>query len=104
MSSTAEKLRHARELILESEHWEKYVSYRDDHGAPTTEEADARSYCAMGACIASVKEIKDIYEMEAALVDVLPDGYESVTSYNDDEHTGHEDIVALFDRAIAQVD
>jgi hypothetical protein len=103
MTEVVEKLQEARALIERG--WCKFASAKTAHGNhvdPTSEYAV--SWCAYGA-ITRVEP--DSNEAFVALLMRLElpaewDDENAIGDYNDDVRTTKEDILALFDRAIAK--
>lgn len=86
----------AKALIADPACWFK-GAYKSMNGA---------AICASQAIIAVLGD-KDGYTSSAlwnALSDARPEGFASVSGYNDDPKTTHGDIMALFDRAINAAD
>lgn len=112
MSAKLDTLRKARELISEPMHWTKgqaiVTIFRREVPHYSTE---AFAYCAIGALEVAYYHLNgkgktgDFGEARAALRDQLPEGSEgSIAVFNDHKDTKHADILALFDRAIAQAE
>lgn len=91
----------ARELIAEPEHWTKGASARGKSGAKVDPDGRAAvSFCATGACYRATR--RDWRHAPAA-IDALQDAvnYSGIVYYNDEPTTTHTDILAVFDKAIA---
>lgn len=100
----SEALEKARALIAQG--WTKGSFARDASGiARNARSHSAVSFCAIGALIHAVtpSDYFQSLECEDLLDQALPDGYEEgIICYNDAEGRTQEDILALYDRAIAR--
>lgn len=95
MTTVKENLVAAKALIAEPGDWGK-DEYQPRPGC----------YCALGAlgAVLGMDPDDDMGPPEKALALALPtpsNNVSRVVDFNDDEHTTHADIMALFDRAIA---
>lgn len=98
MTTPRDILVKARELIADPAHWTKGEFGRDAHGngiVPWLEGRKPVCYCSLGA-ILTVGDSGD----EAARV-LEKHMRDSITRFNDDPKTTHADVLAAFDRAIA---
>ena len=90
----------ATELIGRKERWIKHYAFRPSHGEPNG------SYCAVGAVFKAKKEHtvmelltdSDCCEVINALCSAAPNG--SIVIYNDSPSTSHNDIKAVFCKAV----
>lgn len=100
--NTLEVLRKARELISDPARWTQGEIARDTDGV--TVHADHRlavCWCAIGAVKHAAQHmgVHDVYKVFDALDQTAPGGL--VVQFNDDPATTHDDVLAMFDRAIA---
>lgn len=98
--STVEILKAARARIAQPETWCKEWFARDERGQNRDyNDPEAVKWCAVG----SIRKEDTPYNgpVYGALLAQLPEGYKSVSDYNDDFGVTHADILALYDRAIA---
>jgi hypothetical protein len=87
-------LRRARDLITPARHWCK-GDYRRVVG-------DTRQWCAVGAVQHASDRGCFVVAATFALGNALPPHEDSVENFNDFSGTTHADVLALFDRAIAE--
>lgn len=99
MSTPAETLRQARDLIADPAHWTQRTSARDAAATPVpVASPDAKSFCTLGAVDrAAGFDPHDFYTATAFFYQVIGSG-ESIAQFNDG-HT-HAEVIALFDAAI----
>lgn len=98
MNLATKVLENAKGLIPDEGHWCR------GHYSRMTE--DGFSYCAVGAVLTAARGIMDdavVQEASNYLEFALPQGWaeSSVAMYNDNRATTYNDIMALYDRAIA---
>lgn len=98
-------LREARALIATPDKWTQCGGYvADSNGVPSAlGDTEACKFCVLGALFS----VDGHRSGGAALVMAMPPGRRShwdVVRFNDSPFTKHEDILALYDRAIAMVD
>ena len=96
--TTLEILKAARAKIESPERWTRGCLARDEFGDEVPPNLSvARKWCLVGACddIRALEILEDVLEEE---------GEEPPAAFNDDPRTTHDDILALFDRAIASED
>lgn len=98
-------LREARRLLVEKG-WTRNEFARDAEGCPSSYRGpDAVCFCARGAILRAgdVPDCEDYAPGERFLERALPNGpyYGSIVSFNDSPFTTKEDVLALYDRAIA---
>lgn len=98
---TAAILRAARERIARPEAWTRGAYWRDVNGQDCAQ-PDAVCFCALGAIRASggIDDASPPAKALKAVVRAL--GYSYVHDWNDDTPTTHADVLAAFDRAIAE--
>lgn len=106
MGKRAVVLRNARELISDPTRWTKGAFARDREGtAVPVSLQSAQSFCAMGACMKALRERGQERFMPGLLLDkaaILLSGGQSLTyNYNDHETRTHDEVLWLFDLAIA---
>jgi hypothetical protein len=84
----------ARELLSDENHWIK--------GTVTD---GGKRFCAVGAVqyVGRYMNYEVSMLLEHLLRDAMPKGYPAshIPTFNDDPHTTHADVLAMFDRAIA---
>lgn len=100
--NTVEILRAARALIENPANWTKEHLARDlDDSSVLPSSGDAVCWCAAGAVMrAASDDAGPAYTLARdELIHALPEGHTSLVNFNDD--SGHADVLALFDRAIA---
>lgn len=102
MTTTVEILRNARSLIDSPEKW-----HQGDYGEFGASGEEYCKFCAFGALDASCSRL-DAEQMvysaaDRALMAALPIAFQdlSYVTFNDHPDTTHQDIMDLFDRAIA---
>lgn len=100
-------LKEARETISKPENWVQGSFACDDEGALVDPRSKkARCFCAMGALqkhtLSQYPQLEIAFAAARRLIKALPDGWHFVTEYNDATTTTHEEVLALFDRAIDQ--
>ena len=94
----AELLRKARDLISDPTGWTKGRFKRQDCYHPPR-------YCAVGALMeASAEDVNRTTPACERLERIVAKEGWSITAYNDDEDTTHQDILDLFDCAIKQAE
>lgn len=97
----------ARARISDRSEWCKGAEARNAQGASVDPRSPAAvRWCATGA-LAREGEYDPAFPAAVAAIawaiaDFLPAGRVFVSAYNDDDRTTHEDILALYDRAIAR--
>lgn len=105
----SELLKQAKALIADPKNWIQSGSYaakRDGHSVPTDHD-EACCFCAMGAemhaCHVNKCEDKSAIALDLYMYRACQDlyGTRNVVNINDDRHTKHLQIMALYDRAIA---
>lgn len=106
--TTLETLKAARELISDPDRWTTKASARDAEGRHVHAcDPDAVSWCALGAIVRSVGTRDDLHDNDYAsnaairLSNALTRDDSRVATVNDEQ--GHAAILALFDKAIANV-
>ena len=103
MRSLVEILTAARKRIEDPKHWTKGAFARDAEGNPTakTRSSDAVCWCSHGAVLFINEAAGEVSRATGLLNDkVILRGYANVAHFNDDPHTTHADVLALFDAAI----
>lgn len=121
MKTAKEILIEARAKIQNPENWTKGVYARAKSGKETLPNSkDAVSYCSIGAifsvlnfsssvdsCYISYQQQKEYYVAFASLTDCMSEISGSrvltLSLFNDDPNTTHEEILDLFDRSIARL-
>lgn len=102
---TVQILKDARALIADEKNWTRNAFARDSKGNEVTpDKEDATCFCAIGA-LSRVVQQPPYYDLpgERLLGDeAWISGEIGVAEFND-AHT-HEDVLALFDRAIARAE
>lgn len=101
--SLSDQLKAAKALIDTPEKWTKGAFARDRDGDDVyeTDGDTAVCWCAVGAinkafgCHAGLTVVQALYA-------ALPADFQLVASFNDHPDTTHADVMALFDRAIAE--
>jgi hypothetical protein len=107
MSKKLEILKAARELIAKPGGWTRKASARYKNGHQTLPSSPAAArFCATGAlrrCQGNAlwSELNDAQD---ALERELPDDCPTVVWFNDDAHRKQEEVIDLYDRAIAAVE
>lgn len=99
----------ARELIQNEKNWCKLAPARNKSGACTyLDSPEACKFCAIGA-LAKVAEANNgrfhnnlVYSMTLDHLSKQLD-WKSITEFNDDPKTTHQDILSLFDKAIQAI-
>ena len=103
--TTRDLLTRARARIAKREHWCKgaYAATKDGYETePWLEEA--QQWCAVGTVMAGTKSEIATRRAFKRLVKCLPTGYGGqIWRFNDDWRRTHEEVLALFDCAIAQL-
>lgn len=102
---TLEILRDARALIADPKRWTRRAFARDGRSRQVDPQSPrAVRYCATGALFKASGD-NEVRDALAALQAVLIDqGWTvSIEVFNDD-YAGHADVLALFDRAIADLE
>lgn len=96
----------ARALIDTPEKWTKGTYARDAEGLSCSVDAEACSFCAMGAMYTAAPLYRAAPKRHTSYCGALGTLTKEcpysmcVVDYNDDPDTEHKDIMALFDRAI----
>lgn len=98
-------LRAARELLADPDHWTKEASARDAAGARTDlYGSDAIRWCVAGATIRAADVYgRDLGRPLADLRNTLEKHFlrQGLSVWNDAPETTHDDVLRLFDLAIA---
>lgn len=97
-----------RELLKEKENWTQRAAARDINGFSCyPEEKEAFSFCLVGAAekVISILSEKPRTETRIKINEILrkfipTKEYNSITKFNDDKNTTHEDIIKLLDKII----
>lgn len=106
-----EILRSARKLLSDPRKWTKEAYARDEAGYDILpNKYDAKTFCIMGAinrtCGSLVDEEPEYLRARRAVIaatNALYPGFFDVFCFNDDDNTTHEMILAVLDRAIADI-
>jgi hypothetical protein len=99
-----ETLRAARAQITERENWTQGCMARDrDGNVCSPHSADAYSFCAFGAIVVAVGGYDAAKSARERLWHKLSKMEERCLSIYNDSHT-HEEVLALFDAAIARLE
>ena len=106
-NTVEEALIAAKAMISDPKHWHK-GSFCEGPGLPDYELPEDYCVCAWGTLEWLARygcniEDQTRLEADAALIDALPEPYVWVPDYNDHKDTTHDDIMALFDRAVERV-
>lgn len=103
MSTPAETLKTARDLIADPAHWTQRTSARDAAATPVpVASPDAKSFCTLGAVDRAARlDSHDFYAATDFFYQVIGSA-ESIAQFNDG-HT-HEEVIALFDAAIEKAE
>lgn len=103
--STTEILEKVRALIDKPEKWTKDTLARNIEGTPTfTSSGDAVSFCIIGAICKAKNLEPDFFYVQSLLDEFVPPeytGFAKLIKFNNDEKTTHQDLMELFDKAIA---
>ena len=111
--TVVELLTHSRNLIAEPENWCKKSLAIDMFGNDNANPCDpfAVQWCAVGAMEAILPmddgiEVEDITIEASNLLrlEAFRRGYRGIVQYNNDDSTTHDDIISLFDTAIAEAE
>lgn len=95
-------LKRARKLITNPKKWTQGTYFRDREGNPVYGELKkAHSFCALGAVERVVAEGVEMCKASEFLDECAPDG-KGMVSYNDAKRRTHEQVLQVFDRAIAR--
>jgi hypothetical protein len=99
--SPLEDLKAARELISDPSRWTQGAAARNDAGNETNSTSpDATCFCSLGAITKVVGAPGERRRVVKNLLrEGLPEGHSYIAVFND-THT-HEEVLAVFDRAIA---
>jgi len=99
-------LRAAWKLIENPSRWRKRgTAARADGISAHPYAKDAVAFCALGAVARSSKaDPSGLRRALDALHDTIPEGYVSVTSFQDRPETTHEDVRKWFKRAMAKLE
>ena len=93
----------AKALISKPENWTQEVCARDAFGMPVaSNDGAAICWCSIGAINRVEHSGKDYNHALTTLESLVPHG--SIPSFNDFPDRKHEEILALFDRAIAEAE
>lgn len=94
-------LRAARALIDTPEKWTQKAYARDPSGFKVeSNNPHAVCFCSLGAIKRENQDEVVNYFVRSWLRGALPSDFESILRYNDHPDTTHDDVLALFDRAI----
>ena len=111
LPAVRDTLQYAKARIARSDNWTQGALARNADGdVCVPHNPGAARWCAEGALHLAAALTHDDTEIRLsalfALFGVCPDGgwTVSVAQFNDDPDTRHEDVLSLYDRAIAQVD
>ena len=102
-----ETLTKARALLARPEHWTQGALARfAPHGYATdVRDPKAKCFCVIGACLRSHhEEVNDpswVLPLTTALIGWPTMDTALLSDFNDDLETRHADVLALFDKAIA---
>lgn len=102
MTQTA-LLTEARALLAQG--WTQKASARDKDGNPVhTMHADACQFCAVGALlkVSDPVDFEASLDVETHLYAALPEGFTSIVAFNDAKGRTQDEVLALFDLAIAK--
>lgn len=117
LADTATDLRNAKAIISDPNKWGRHYYAADEGGDPVDHDSpEATCFCTFGAVMKAVSCDEDdefgiertvrLFQCEATLEASLPiydgDRYHTVIGFNDDPDTTHDDVMALYDRAIAR--
>lgn len=93
----------AKALIDTPEKWTQGTVARDANGEMVEHARDAVCLCAFGACRVAIGPYADVSPLMEALRRAIPteNAAPTTVSFNDHPDTTHDDVMALFDRAIA---
>jgi hypothetical protein len=101
MTTVEEKLIAAREKIADPKHWIKEEMAVDFEGMPCdAQSAHAVGWCALGALCAVTECFSGALSILQRAVGYTSSSVYSLSRFNDADSTTHEDMLALFDRAI----
>jgi len=104
MKNALTMLREARAYLTNPLHWTKRALGRDVEGKPANDWSDVVSCCAIGALDMVERGAAITSGAYQALVGALPPGCREVSLFNDRPETTHDDVLELFDRAIASAE
>lgn len=93
----------ARKLIDKPEKWCKGWYMNNANGNRVSDSKLAASYCLVGACNVNAVNLSEV-ELHAAhnaLIKALPTNHTLLADFNDSLDTTHDDVMKLYDRAIA---
>ncbi|MFM7009062.1 MAG: hypothetical protein ACKO0Z_06965 [Betaproteobacteria bacterium] len=100
MNETVEILKRAREIIAAPGAWTKGKDAINEKGEGVNPKSpNACAFCSYGAVLREVP-LGEHFRVIDILREALPKGYEMISLYNDHSITSHDDVLALFDRAI----
>ena len=93
----------AKALIDTPEKWTQGAGARNARGVSVSHASDAVCFCSAIACKVVVGEYQFAWPMFETLRQAIPEGSAAYTvvKYNDHPDTTHDDVMDLFDRAIA---
>lgn len=110
MNTVVERLKDAKELIKDEQHWTKGTSARNRSGKSCESlDESAHSFCMLGAVQRANSEATATsaafvgMKACAALKHSLPKGFKGFTGtieFNDSDDTTHKDVLDVFDTAI----
>lgn len=105
----------ARAWLAKKEHWTKHAFFRNGTRHRANPGDTIAASCALGAAYMSYVDTKKAFHISKSLIsfderdaiatglaNYLPEGmWDNITSFNDSSATKHQDVLDLFDRAIA---
>lgn len=98
-------LKRARERISAPERWTKGGYAKDAKGFSVAPDApEAVCWCASGAVKAESPDGDELYDIRGALSLHISGITNGIPRFNDAPSTTHADILALFDRTIAELE
>ena len=102
MLTTAKNLETARARIENPENWcKEYFALDADHIEVDSSSSEAVAYCMLGALGSSGFGAQET-ALIRAIISLYPDQrFPDLPSFNDDVGTKHCDVMAVYDRAIA---
>ncbi len=103
MTTVKEVLIQAKQKILKPEQWTQGALWRDKNGGSLmVKEENATCFCMMGAMLTVCHNVVDDklrWKAEDILSDILP-SRDGIAHYNDTPGRTHEEVLAMFDKAI----
>lgn len=95
-----EMLKRAREHISKAEMWFQHQHSEEDEGDEADGAISGLPCCASGALYWAIGEVDD--SRLGVLEESLTKKWNFIYEFNDDPTTTHADVLALYDRAIAE--